>query len=213
MKCLKCNAENHENTVQCGTCGYQIGTEIPVQENQGTAKAFTDTDPKDHQTNGDVLKPLSGLRRTVSTEMVKFQDQLQVLTALNDLVKPRTYEPGQVLVHKDDSDRDLFFLSKGMVEISMQEETGNVVLNEIEPPYLLGDIAFLTGFPRTATATAKTQVEVFIMEYEKLMNLSKQFPDWLNPLLTAIASGIKSLHFTISELKKEMADLKKTREQ
>ncbi len=86
------------------------------------------------------------------------------------------------------------------MEIRSEEKAESLVLNEIQAPYMVGDVAFLSGLPRTATATAKTQVTSFILKYEHFMNICKGTPEWLSPLLSAFASGIKGLHYKIAEL-------------
>jgi CRP-like cAMP-binding protein len=192
MKCPECQAELPENAVKCKNCGWHVESEKNAHPHRA------DADGK------SALKRLSGFRRTLSTELVEKQSELRILETLNDLVERKTFEPGEVMIRKGDTNRDLFFLTDGAVEISAESADGDIVLNEIEPPYVLGDIAFLSGFPRTATAKAKTKVTLFIMKYEKFMVLSKDFPEWLRPLLTSFASGVKSLHFRIAELRKEI---------
>ncbi len=191
MKCPKCQTELTDNSKECRICGYSFGSEENFQYNPGNSKV---SEEKELTGSGDaegLLKPLSGFRRTLSTELVERQTELRISMELNTLIESRTYEPGEVLIHKGDVSRDLFFLTEGAVEISTKSEDGNLILNEIGPPYILGDIAFLFGFHRTATAKAKTKVEIFILRYEKLRNLSQEIPDWLNSLLTSFASDIK----------------------
>lgn len=208
MKCPKCQAELTDNSIECRACDYSLGSEEDSQYHPGNSKA---SDEKELTGSGDaesLLKPLSGFRRTLSTELVERQIELRISMELNTLIESRTYEPGEVLIHKGDTSRDLLFLTEGAVEISTKSEDGNLILNEIGPPYILGDIAFLSGFHRTATATAKTKVKIFILRHEKLRNLSQEFPGWLNSLLTSFASDIKSLHFRIAELEREITELK-----
>ncbi|HEX9443573.1 MAG TPA: cyclic nucleotide-binding domain-containing protein, partial [Candidatus Binatia bacterium] len=78
------------------------------------------------------------------------------------------------------------------------------VLNEIEPPYILGDVAFLFGMPRTATARAKTEVKTFVLKHDDLKEMIKDLPPWVHPLLTALASDIKSLHHKSETLEKKV---------
>ncbi len=196
MKCPKCQAELPEQSIQCTVCGYDFGSGVSNSSEIGAKR---------------VLKPLSGFRRTLSTELVERQTELRTSMALNKLVQTRVYEPGDILIHKGDANRDLYFLTEGSVEISTRGEGGDLILNEVEPPYILGDIGFLSGFPRTATATAKSKAAVFVLSYENLRNLFGEFPEWLHPLLTSFASGVKSLHFRIAELKREILEREKNR--
>lgn len=146
------------------------------------------------------LNPPSGLGRTLSTELARRQAELQTLMDVNGLIESRTWPPGEVIIRKGSSDRDLFFLTKGMVEIWTEEELGCAILSEVEAPYILGDVAFLSGLPRTATARAKTEVRSFVLKYENFMSVFKGAPEWLSPLLSSFVSGIKSLHYKIAQL-------------
>jgi CRP-like cAMP-binding protein len=74
------------------------------------------------------------------------EEELHTLTRLNALIESRTCQPGEVIVHKGEKNRDLFFLTKGLVEISTMEQDGNIVLNQITAPNIFGEIGFLFGF-------------------------------------------------------------------
>ena len=208
MKCPKCQTELAETSTQCNTCGYRFRSD---DHSQRSSDSSTLSNEKEITRDGDsenMVKPLSGFRRTLSTELVERQTELRTLMKLSGLIQIQTYEPGEVLIHKGETNRDLFFLTEGRVEISTKKEDGDLILNENEPPYIIGDIAFLSGLPRTATVKAKTKVETFILRYENSRNLFKEFPEWFNPLLSSFVSGIKSLHFKIEDLKREILRLK-----
>jgi CRP-like cAMP-binding protein len=154
-------------------------------------------------------KPPAGFSRTLSTELVARQMEMRALVKLSTLVQSRTYQPGEVLMRKGETHRDFFILTHGLVEISRQEGEADFVLNEIEPPYILGEIAFLFGTPRTATATAKTEVKAFVLRYEELNELAKDLPAWLPSLLTSLASDMKSLHHKVKITEKKILELEK----
>jgi CRP-like cAMP-binding protein len=156
-----------------------------------------------------LLKPLSGLGRTLSAELAERQMELKMLLNLNAMVESRTYEPGEIIIRKGDTNRDLFFVTEGRIEISTEEEYGALVLNVIESPHILGDIAFLSGFARTATAKAKTHVRIFILKYDDFRNIVKESPEWLNPFLTSFVAALKSLHEKVSGLEKRLSELNK----
>lgn len=154
-------------------------------------------------------KAPSGLKRTLSTELVGRQTARPSLLDLNLLVESRTWEAGQVIMQKGEGNRDLLFLIKGHVEILTDPGQRDPVLNEVDAPHILGDIAFLSGLPRTASVIAKTQVKAFVLRYDRFNDLFGQFPEWLQPLLGSFTSGIKSLHYQITELEKQTQPLKK----
>ena len=207
MRCPSCHAELAGEPRYCSECGSSIQSGAPVQSSaSGSGAAAT----QDTMTGGEpAWKPPAGFSRTLSTELVARQMELRALVKLSTLIQIRTYQPGEVLMRKGETHRDLFVLTHGLVEISRQEGEADFVLNEIEPPYILGEIAFLFGTPRTATATAKTEVKAFVLRYEEFNELFKELPAWLPPLLTSLASDMKSLHHKVKIAEKKLVELEK----
>lgn len=208
MKCPRCHIELAGEPMYCSECGYHIKSGDPVPFPTSSPGFSTEEDLTASSGAEGALKPPSGFRRTLSTELVARQSELRTLVRLSALIESRTYKPGEVMIHQGEMKRDLIFLTEGVVEISKKEKDGDFILNEIEPPYILGDIAFLSGIPRTATAVAKTEVKTFVMKYEDLRDLFKNLPAWVHPLLTSFASGIKSLHHRAIRLERKILELK-----
>jgi CRP/FNR family transcriptional regulator, cyclic AMP receptor protein len=137
----------------------------------------------------------SGFTRTLSTDMLRRQMESELAQRVDALIEMRTYGPGEVIIRKGETNRDLLFLTDGVVEISTEQEDGKLILNELSAPFVFGEIAFLLGSPRTATATAKINVNAFILRYDKFKSIFRKNPEWLQPLLTSFVNGIKALHF------------------
>ncbi len=202
MKCPQCQTEVTEKANYCSECGQDLRSEKNDQPHSVKAKASASQD----LSSTGVFRSLSGLRRTLSTEVIAKEEELRTLTRLNELIESRTCQPDEVIVHKGEKNRDLFFLTEGLVEISTEEQDGNIVLNQITAPNIFGEIAFLFGFPRTATAIAKTEVKIFILSYDKLSQEIKEFPEWLSPILNSLVSGIKALQDEIKIIKRRISD-------
>lgn len=204
MTCPSCQAELAGEPKYCPECGLNLKLSAPLP-----AQAAV----RPNATGGGegALKLPSGFSRTLSTELVTKQMELRAQVKLSSLVQDRTYQPGETLMRKGETSRDLFLLTEGLVEISRQEEDKDFILNEITPPYILGEIAFLFGTPRTATVTAKTTAKTFVVKYEDLQELTKDFPAWLPALLTALASDIKSLHHKAMIAAKRVTELEAQR--
>lgn len=141
-----------------------------------------------------------GLGRTLSTEFMAQESAIRTLEYINGLFEARVWSPGEVIIRKGNHDRDLFFVTKGVVEIWAEEETQDIILNEIEAPHILGDVAFLSGLPRSATAKAKTEVKSFVLRHRNFENLFKGSPEWLSPVINSLVSGLKALHYRVEEL-------------
>ena len=208
MRCPGCQAEFAEEPRYCSECGYNIktGEHIPSSTSSSELSAQQENLSTNSTAEG-VLKAPSGFRRTLSTELLEKQTELRTLLGLNSLIESRTYKPGEVIIHKGEMKKDLFFLTDGQVKILNKERDEEIILDEIESPYILGDIAFLSGVPRMVTAVAKTEVKTFVLKYEDLRDLFKGSLSWIHPLLTSFASGIKSLHHKNKTLERRLLEI------
>ena len=186
-----------ETANSCTVCGHKLGSENLPAEKRSEEKAAS-----------KLLRPLSGFRRNLSTELAARQAEMRTLVKFKELLEERTYQPGDIIIEKGDKDRDLFFLTEGFLEITTEEPTGNVILNEVEAPDIVGDIAFLSGFPRTATARAKSPVRLFLLKYRDFKELFHEFPDWVQPLLASFVGGIRTLHNRIKRLEQTVSDIR-----
>jgi zinc transporter ZupT len=80
-------------------------------------------------------------------------------------IRERHFEKGEVLFEEGAQGNEILFIENGIVAVT----TGQKKIAELEAGDVVGEIALLTGDPRTATATAKEATNVF--------SLSKQYFD------------------------------------
>jgi len=123
-------------------------------------------------------------------------------------MKSREYQPGEIIIQEGETSRDLFLLAEGVAEVSRKIEDKSIILSEIEPPQVSGELAFFTGFPRSATVRAKTKVEVVIFRYEILKDQIAELPTWIKLTLDTLIDRIKSCDKRIIELEREILGLK-----
>ena len=119
----------------------------------------------------------------------------------------RKYKAGEVIIHEGEVNRDLYILSAGVLEVSVKSEDKNIIVSEITSPEILGEISFLNGSPRTATVSAKTDVEMFILSYEKVQQEISDIPTWFRMVLMAFTNRMKSCDAIIKEYDKKINDL------
>jgi CRP/FNR family cyclic AMP-dependent transcriptional regulator len=111
----------------------------------------------------------------------------------------KKYKAGEVIINEGEENRDLYSLSEGLLEVSVQDESQKIVVSEIASPEILGEISFLNGTPRTATVSAKTDVEIFILSYEKAQMELSEIPTWFKMVLLAFTNRMKSCDAKIKE--------------
>ena len=76
----------------------------------------------------------------------------------------RRFDPEEVLVDFDEPSTDVYFLLTGEVRVLMRTASGKeVILHEMRPGDLFGELAALDGVPRSANVTALTRGEACVM--------------------------------------------------
>lgn len=105
-----------------------------------------------------------------------------------------SYDEGEVIFSENDLSRDLYVLLKGRVDV-VQRGVSLAVLDK--PGSFLGEMALLSGQPRSATLIAREKVVMLKVSPENISLLLRHMPD----LMMKIA---KNLAGTVSNLNKEL---------
>lgn len=86
-------------------------------------------------------------------KLVKQQDawQFELLLQSSRII---SYSPGEIVLHRGDNDKWLYFLLKGRLAVYVDPVKGDLV-NYITPGEVFGDLSQLMGQPRTATLIAE----------------------------------------------------------
>lgn len=114
----------------------------------------------------------------------------------------RGYGPEGVIFSQSDPGDALFGVMTGRVRISASSAGGReVFLNIMEPGDSFGEIALLDGQPRTASATAMTAVELFVITRDAFLSLLTRDPLLTDHLLRLLCARLR----WVSEFAEESA--------
>ena len=121
------------------------------------------------------------------------------LLELAHMARYQVFARGELLVRQGDQDSTFFIIKSGKVEVFAQLDNGlRTELGEFGRDFYFGEIALLTGEPRTATVRAKMDTEALIIDKDSFAVLLKENP---------------SMAITLSDiLKQRSAELKKAQE-
>jgi CRP/FNR family transcriptional regulator, cyclic AMP receptor protein len=97
-------------------------------------------------------------------------------------------DQGETLVREGQSDRQLFLILAGTVEVS---QAGRRV-NALGPCDFFGELGALNSGPRNATVTALSDVELLIIGPREFDSLA-QIPEFRNALLKRMANRLRSV--------------------
>jgi len=112
-----------------------------------------------------VLSPLFGsLKESDRTELV-------------DAFTLRQFKKGEVVIAEGDESDSLFMIKSGRVEVTTQQSgSGKVALAELKEGDFFGEVAVITGKPRTATVTSLSGLELMELAKKDLMSCFNKYP-------------------------------------
>ena len=109
--------------------------------------------------------------------------------ALRAKLQRRTVAPGEALFVEGDTDRALFIVGAGVLEVSRKALPAGSVVGRVGPGDYIGEIALLTGVPHAATVTALTPAVTFQLQKEDLAPLLTEAPDLMRALEASARHG------------------------
>jgi len=114
-------------------------------------------------------------------------DEIERLAAK---LRPVRFRAGDELVRQGEHGDDVFLLREGEVDAVRRDGATDRVLNHLGPGSLIGEIAVLTGSPRTATVRAATDVDALVIPGEDVRAIVKRH----RRLLDRVSSVMQARH-------------------
>jgi CRP/FNR family transcriptional regulator, cyclic AMP receptor protein len=109
--------------------------------------------------------------------------------------KWRRFDPEETLVDFDDLSTDVFFLLSGDVRVLMRTASGKeVILDEMRPGELFGELAAMDGIKRSANVTALTRGEACVMPAAVFREIVFSQKEVAERLFCLMASRIRELN-------------------
>ena len=114
---------------------------------------------------------------------------------MNDLVsvvRHSRLRAGEVVVQEGATDDDLFLVLTGRLEVRITLPAGGaVIVDEVEPGGVVGEMALLTGNARSATVTALEHADIAQLARVDFERLAARYPDALNIFLHRILPRLR----------------------
>jgi CRP-like cAMP-binding protein len=93
-------------------------------------------------------------------------------------MQSRTFGPGEVVFRQGDpGQREAYLVHAGTVEVRRQTPDGERVLRTLEKGDLLGEVAFFSDGPHSATALAVGRVTLLVVPADRLEHLVRTKPN------------------------------------
>jgi CRP-like cAMP-binding protein len=119
------------------------------------------------------------LRVTIDWTLDLFfpRDITQLQTMRKEKLRVDHYEPGEIIIEKNEIGRELYVIQKGDVEVYQPASDGQpeTIVTKFTTGDVFGEKALLTDTPRTASVRAKTAVNVLVVSRPDFLALVEQF--------------------------------------
>lgn len=94
----------------------------------------------------------------------------------------------------------MYILKSGLLQVSKQKGSGEVILAEIQPGGLVGEMALFDRKPRSADVKAKKDCEVVALPYDNLQKELDGLPVWLKAVLKSLNENLREANKKIRSL-------------
>jgi CRP/FNR family transcriptional regulator, cyclic AMP receptor protein len=116
-------------------------------------------------------------------------DELAELAAVID---EKRLKEGEILFHSGDFGESMYIVKSGKVELFIKDTTGQkIVLKIAKENDIFGEISMLDNRPRSATATALSDTELFVLDRDDLLLLFQKKPDAGLNMLAAMSGMLR----------------------
>jgi CRP/FNR family cyclic AMP-dependent transcriptional regulator len=113
--------------------------------------------------------------------------------ALSSLFRSHMFRAGDRIFSAGDRGDTLYIIRSGKVRLELTTNEGEcLLLDEVDPGEVLGEISFLDSGPRTASAIAEVDSELLEFERGQLLTFVQQHPHAALDLLGVMANRIRS---------------------
>jgi CRP-like cAMP-binding protein len=99
------------------------------------------------------------------------------LEDVSQRLRPVRYRQGEVIIREGDPGREMYFIESGRVRVVRGSAPKTLLLAELGAGDLFGEMALLTGSPRSATVTAVSEVNLWSMPQADFDDLVTAYPN------------------------------------
>jgi CRP/FNR family transcriptional regulator, cyclic AMP receptor protein len=103
-------------------------------------------------------------------------------------IATRSAKAGEVIFREGDEAHQLFVIKSGEVAI----QSGNRALAELSTNHIFGEMALIDDAPRSATAVAKTDVELVPISEKQFLFLVSQTPFFALKVMRVLARRLRA---------------------
>lgn len=107
---------------------------------------------------------------------------------------------GELLFREGENSRSMYYLKTGMLRIFKKKGNSSIEIDTLHAGQIIGELAFLDGNPRSASAEALTNCELSEVSGTVFTQTLGRMPDWLKLLLKTVVGRLRTASTRIRQL-------------
>ena len=115
---------------------------------------------------------------------------------------PRSLKKDEILFREGDEPDAAYVIKSGKLAITKAKGSSEIILAELGPGSMLGEMAFFDNRPRSAGAKASQDCTVIALPFTALHAQFKTFPEWLKVMVKTINNHLRQANQRIKNLEK-----------
>lgn len=112
----------------------------------------------------------------------------------------------EILFREGDPSDAMYVIKTGRIAITKAKGSGEIILAELKPGEMLGEMAFFDNKPRSAGAKALQDAEVIALPFSALHAQFKTFPEWLKAMVKTVNSHLRDANQRIKNLESAQSE-------
>jgi CRP-like cAMP-binding protein len=113
---------------------------------------------------------------------------------------------GETLFKEGDPPDNMYVLKIGKLAVVKHtpDSKDDVVLAELPPGSMVGEMAFFDSKPRSATVKALKDCELIVLPYKALHAQFKTFPEWCKAIMRTVNNHLRNANAKIKDLERQV---------
>lgn len=115
---------------------------------------------------------------------------------------PKKIERDHYLFREGDPPDAMYVIKSGKLAVVKTKQNSEIVLAEIGPGAMVGEMAFFDNKPRSASVKAMKDSEVIALPYKALHAQFANFPEWCKAIMRTVNDSLRNANQRIKQLEK-----------
>ena len=118
----------------------------------------------------------------------------------------RKIPAGHYLFRDGDASDAMYVIKGGKFAVTKSKNTAEIVLAELGPGAMVGEMAFFDGRPRSASVKAIKDSEVICLPFKALHAQFQSFPEWCKAVMRTVNDHLREANMRIKTLEKPLGE-------